>query len=60
MNARHAASQTACAIALLKYFGYKLVMIFTVQELPVAYEFDWWAIILMLLLIGSDSVSLFF
>jgi hypothetical protein len=38
MSARHAASQAACAIALLKYFGYKLVTISTVQGLPVAYK----------------------
>ena len=38
MSARHAASQAACAIALLKYFGYKLVMISTLKGLPIAYE----------------------
>ncbi len=34
MSARHAASQAACAIALLKYFGYKLVMLSTLGGLP--------------------------
>ena len=38
MSARHAASQAACAIALLKYFGYKLVMLSTLRGLPIAYE----------------------
>lgn len=38
MSARHAAWQAACAIALLKYFGYKLVMLCTLKGLPVAYE----------------------
>ena len=38
MSARHAASQAACAIALLKYFGYKLVMLSTLKGVPVAYE----------------------
>ena len=34
MSARHAASQAACAIALLKYFGYKLVVLSTLKGLP--------------------------
>ena len=38
MSARHAASQAACAIALLKYFGYKLVLLSTLKGLPIAYE----------------------
>ena len=38
MGARHAASQAACAIALLKYFGYKLVMLASLKGLPIAYE----------------------
>ncbi|MDJ0682588.1 MAG: transposase [Xenococcaceae cyanobacterium MO_167.B52] len=38
MSARHAASQAACAIALLKYFGYKLVVISTLKGLPIAYD----------------------
>ena len=38
MNARQAASQAAYAIALLKYFGYKLVMLSTLEGLPIAYE----------------------
>ncbi|HEY9769114.1 MAG TPA: IS982 family transposase [Coleofasciculaceae cyanobacterium] len=36
MSARHAASQAACAIALLKYFGYKLVMLSTLEGIPIA------------------------
>jgi hypothetical protein len=38
MSARHAASQAACAIALLKYFGYKLVVLSTLKGLPIAYD----------------------
>ncbi|MEY2832413.1 MAG: hypothetical protein RLZZ574_1671, partial [Cyanobacteriota bacterium] len=38
MSARHAASQAACAIALLNYFGYKLVVLSTLKGLPVAYD----------------------
>jgi hypothetical protein len=38
MSARHAASQAACAIALLKYFGYKLVMLSTLDGIPIAYD----------------------
>ena len=38
MSARHAASQAACAIALLKYFGDKLTMISTLKGLPIAYD----------------------
>ena len=38
MSARHAASQAACAIALLKYFGYKLVMLSTLEGIPVPYD----------------------
>ncbi len=38
MSARHAASQAACAIALLKYFGYKLVLLSTLGGLPIVYD----------------------
>lgn len=38
MSARHAEVSSACAIALLKYFGYKLAMLSTLEGLPIAYE----------------------
>ncbi len=38
MSARHAEVSSACAIALLKYFGYKLVMLSTLNGLPIADE----------------------
>lgn len=38
MSARHAEVSSACAIALLKYFGYKLVVLPTLKGLPIAYD----------------------